>query len=158
MRYQVPQFIEIEDKILGPLTFKQFIYLAGGLGLSAVLFRFIPSNVIALIIASPVILLSLALAFYKIHSRPFILVLEAGVKYFFSRKLYIWKRRISTKKSSGDSPRKEGTSYLPKLAGSKLKDLTWALDIKESENPVTPPEPVEIPLSPTKSDKPYFNS
>ena len=32
MRFQVPQFIEIESKIFGPLTFKQFIYLAGGGG------------------------------------------------------------------------------------------------------------------------------
>jgi hypothetical protein len=158
MRYQVPQFIEIEDKILGPLTFKQFIYLAGGLGLSAVLFRFIPSNVMALIVASPIVLLSLALAFYKVHNRPFILVLEAGVKYFFSRKLYIWKRRAHTKKSGVEDSGVKETPYLPKLSGSKLKDLTWALDIKESENPVTRPEPVKVPLSTTNSDKPYLNS
>jgi len=28
MRYTVPQFIEHEAKIIGPLTFKQFTYLA----------------------------------------------------------------------------------------------------------------------------------
>ena len=27
MQYQVPQFIEVEDKIFGPLTFKQFLYI-----------------------------------------------------------------------------------------------------------------------------------
>src|SRR3989344_2665997 len=34
MEYQVPQFIEVEDKIIGPLTLKQFIYLAGEAGFS----------------------------------------------------------------------------------------------------------------------------
>jgi len=28
MQYQVPQFIEVEDRIIGPLTLKQFLYLA----------------------------------------------------------------------------------------------------------------------------------
>ena len=38
MRFEVPQFIEIEDKIFGPFTWKQFVYLAGGVGLAAVIF------------------------------------------------------------------------------------------------------------------------
>ncbi len=33
MRFEVPQFIDVEDKIFGPFTFKQFLYLAGGAGL-----------------------------------------------------------------------------------------------------------------------------
>jgi len=27
--------------------------------------------------------------------------------------------------------------YVPKLSESKLKELTWSLDIKENQNPVT---------------------
>jgi hypothetical protein len=42
MHYQVPQFIEIEDKIFGPLTLKQFIYLAGGVGLCLIFFSLLP--------------------------------------------------------------------------------------------------------------------
>jgi len=42
MQYQVPQFIEIEDKIFGPLTLKQFLYLAGGGGLCLLFFTLLP--------------------------------------------------------------------------------------------------------------------
>ena len=42
MRFQVPQFIEVEDKIFGPLTFKQFVYVTGGVGLAVILFLFLP--------------------------------------------------------------------------------------------------------------------
>ena len=38
MQFQVPQFIETEDKIVGPFTLRQFMYVAGaGLG-SAILY------------------------------------------------------------------------------------------------------------------------
>ena len=65
MRFQVPQFIEVEDKIFGPFTLKQFIYMAGGCGLSFVTYEFLP-----LLIALPLILVILAfsgaLAFWQV--------------------------------------------------------------------------------------------
>jgi len=51
MRFQVPQFIEIESKIFGPLTFKQFIYLAGGAGLSFLFYAFLPFFIAVIFIA-----------------------------------------------------------------------------------------------------------
>ena len=63
MRFQVPQFIEVEDKIFGPFTFKQFIYIAGGIGVAGVLFTFLP-KFIALLIALPILILATALSLY----------------------------------------------------------------------------------------------
>src|SRR3989344_563617 len=102
MRYQVPQFIEVEDKIFGPLTLKQFIYLAGGAGLSFVVYRIIGSFIVS---AIPIILIlsfSAALAFYKINNKPFIYIIEAAFKYLFSNKLYIWKKEENKKIIKGD--------------------------------------------------------
>ena len=62
MRFQVPQFIEIEDKIFGPLTFKQFIYIAGSIGIGVIAFAFLPTF-IAIIIALPVAAFGAMLAF-----------------------------------------------------------------------------------------------
>ena len=42
MQFQVPQFIEVEDKIFGPLTFKQFVYVAGGAGAAYLFWRILP--------------------------------------------------------------------------------------------------------------------
>ena len=77
MRFQVPQFIEIEDKIFGPLTLKQFIYLAGGGGISFVIYSIIPYIIVALFFIVPVMIFSVALAFYKINGKPFIFILES---------------------------------------------------------------------------------
>ena len=137
MRFQVPQFIEVEDKLFGPLTFKQFIYLAGGVGFSVVLFLFLP-KFLAIIIALPIILFAAALAFYKVNDKPFANMVEAFVKYALTDKLYIWKKEPPSLKSSGEPREKKIEQvYVPKLSESKLKELTWSLDIKENQNPVT---------------------
>jgi len=72
MRYEVPQFIEIEDKIVGPLTWKQFVFLAGGAGGAVLLWLSLPP-LIAIFLIVPIAVLALALAFYKYNQRPFIL-------------------------------------------------------------------------------------
>ena len=140
MRFQVPQFIEIESKIFGPLTLKQFIYLAGGVGLSFILWRLLP-NFIAIVIILPVVGLSVALAFYKVNNRPFINLIEYAVNYFLKNKLYLWEmKKAQKKKEEGEDKVIHSTIPVPKLSESKLKDLAWSLDIKENLNPVTPPE------------------
>src|SRR3954468_7224123 len=100
MRFQVPQFIEVEDKIIGPFTLKQFIFMAGGAGLSFLIYTTLP-----VYLSFPLIFIilafSAALAFYKINKRfPFIYMVEAATKYFFGSKLYIWRKQdqVNTKK------------------------------------------------------------
>ena len=66
-------------------------------------------------------------------------MVEAFVKYTLTNKLYIWKKEEkqvvrSMKQGEGDDIEQV---YVPKLSDSKLKELTWSLDIKENENPVT---------------------
>ena len=55
MRFEVPQFIEIEDKIIGPLTWKQFIYLAGGVGALLILYYLIDSFTIFVMFGLPLL-------------------------------------------------------------------------------------------------------
>ena len=85
----------------------------------------------------PVIALSLALAFYKVNDRPFIVVVEHAVGYFFGHKLYLWKQRTGPIASQmASSPQAASASTLttlgvPKLSNSRLKDLSWSLNIKD---------------------------
>lgn len=129
MRFQVPQFIDVEDKIFGPFTFKQFIYLAGGamVGVAATSFL---GLFLGLLVSSPIIVLALALAFYKVNNRPFIHTLESAFKYLTANKLYVWKKFEDDVVK--ESEEKQSSSLvLPSLSGSKLKDLNWELDVKK---------------------------
>lgn len=138
MRFQTPQFIDIEDKIFGPLTFKQFIYIAGAAGICVLLWFFLP-RFLAILLGAPVAALGAALAFYKVNDRPFISVVESFFNYTTGAKLYIWKKeeKKPTPKTAAERSAPATAMYVPKLSQSKLKDLTWQLDIKENENPVT---------------------
>ncbi len=138
MEYQVPQFIEVEDKIVGPLTLKQFIYIAGGGGLCILFFVYLPF-LLAVLVSIPIAALAAALAFYKVNGKPFVNVLEAGFNYYTRSKLFLWKHReISAADKStaaAAAAREAATDALnaarrtPKLTRGKLSELAWSLDV-----------------------------
>jgi len=132
MQFKVPQFLDIEDKIFGPFTFRQFVYLAGGAGMCFVLFRllgfvwgFIPMALVAG--------LSLALTFYRPNNKPFINMVESMIKYFMQDKLYIWdktKTGTTVKQALDKNISQEREKVVdPRLTGGKLRDLAWSLDV-----------------------------
>jgi len=133
MQFQVPQFIEVEDKIFGPLTFKQFVYIGGGLGTAYILFRLLP-----LLLAAPLMIaavgLAAALAFFQLNGRPFIIALESAFYYLTRSKLYLWNNDNKAKKATDlkmVSPAAAAATYVPRLSDSRLHDLAWSLDINE---------------------------
>jgi hypothetical protein len=91
MRFEVPQFIEVEDKIVGPLTWKQFVYLAGGAGLLIIFYFTFPFFIFA-IVGLPLGALAGFLAFHKVNNRPFSIFLESFINYTTQNKLYLWER------------------------------------------------------------------
>lgn len=133
MQFQVPQFIEVEDKIIGPLTFKQAIYIAGGVGLGAVCFLTLPLF-LAILLAAPAAALAGALAFYTPNNQPFVVMLEAALGYFVRNKLYTWRKVAKPalpQKKELDEEDLVTPLLTPKLSESKLKELAWSLDIHE---------------------------
>lgn len=133
MYFQVPQFIDIEDKIFGPLTFKQFLYLLGGGAIAFVLIRVLPTA-IGILLSLPFIALSLALAFYKVNNRPFMSIMQSWFTYLTNTRLYTWKvRRPEISKDGKDKKEDETLNYVPKISDSKLKDISWSLDVLDKE-------------------------
>jgi hypothetical protein len=140
MQFKVPQFLDIEDKIFGPFTFREFVYLAGGAGLCFVLYK-----LLGLILgAIPILIIAgfvLALTFYRPNNKPFLNMIESGFKYFTQSKLYIWKKSGNRKTSprapllGKESDQRPGE--VMKLSGSKLRDLAWSLDVLDLSKKTT---------------------
>lgn len=135
MRYQVPQFIEVEDKIFGPLTIKQFLYVGGGAAMCFLCFHFL-GFILGFIPMAFFAAFFLALAFYKPNDKPFINMVEAAFNYSLGKKLYIWKKSQQKPQSQlvkeGQEADVTSSFTVPKLSDSKLRDLTWSLDVNES--------------------------
>src|SRR3989344_6090676 len=122
MQFQVPQFIEVEDKIFGPLTFRQFVFIAGGLGICYVLWRILP-----IFVSGPLVIgtgaLAAALAFMQYNGRPFIVAIENGFFFLIRSKLYLWNN-VQNKTMPTNAPiAARADVYVPKLSDSRLHEL-----------------------------------
>ena len=96
MRFQVPQFVDIEDKIIGPFTLKQFlIYLVAVLLLIPV---FITTDLSLFItIALPVIGIAVAFAHVRIHSKSLFMVIANAARFTTRGQLFVWQRTAQPK-------------------------------------------------------------
>ncbi len=132
MQFKVPQFIDIEDKVFGPFTFRQFVYLAGGAGLVYLSLKLLPL-LIALIFVPIFGGLALALTFFKYNDKPFINVLESFIRFYSRSRLYLWHKK-ETKASSKIVPEARVSAERATLTESKLKTLSWSLDVIDPNN------------------------
>lgn len=106
----------------------------GGAGLGYIIYTFeIIPFYIRLIPVMVAVGFGLILAFYKVNDRPFVATLEAGTKYFMRGRLYLWKKdnRPTSKKEETPGIIEDKGLFVPQLSESKLKDLSWSLDVNE---------------------------
>ncbi|MBP6884830.1 MAG: PrgI family protein [Candidatus Pacebacteria bacterium] len=134
MRFDVPQFIDVEDKIFGPLTFRQFVYVVGGGGLCYIVIKTLPTYA-SLILVPAIGALSVVLAFIKFNGKPFINIIESAFTFGVRDKLYIWKKNKVSKdiKKTDANNQKNLHAYIPTMTESKLHDLSWGLDVLDSK-------------------------
>jgi hypothetical protein len=131
MQFKVPQFIDMEDKVFGNLSFKQFAYLAGGAGFCYIAIKLLPTF-LSLFIVPALAGLALALAFMKVNEKPFAHALESFIRYYSKSRLYLWKKQDRKETAStNESPATK--SIRDTMTESKLKTLSWSLDVIDSE-------------------------
>lgn len=130
MLFNVPQFIDIEDKIVGPLTAKQLGWLAMGGVIMLVLYGLLDKTTFifsALIIA----LIFGGLAFYRPYNQPLISFITSSILFVTRPKMYIWKR-IAEKETTNKQNQNATTPIIAKksLNNKKINDLSKILDQK----------------------------
>ena len=91
MKFKIPQFIEVEDKVIGPFSLKQFLYLAIGGGILFALW-FIVGITVFIIVAMPIAVVALVFAFYRVNGRPFTAFLTSLFEYLTKPRLYVWRK------------------------------------------------------------------
>lgn len=134
MRFTVPQFIERESPIVGPLTFRQFIYIGTAGGISFLLyFSLGKSNFFTFILITTALLVAgAALAFIKIGGRELPTIVANSFRFFISPKMYIWKKTDKPVEVMKKEIKKAGVAEAPlRVAGSsQLKKLSTQVETK----------------------------
>lgn len=135
MQYPIPQFVEIEDQIIGPLTLKQFFFLLGGGIFLLIAWSFVD---IALFIFLAVItaLIVVPLAFVKPYGRPLTNYLSAVFKFILGPKILVWHKttRIPHVKAYDVNKKKKTPGQITvgekKYTPSSIQRLAKQLDFK----------------------------
>jgi hypothetical protein len=134
MQFQVPQFTEIEDKVIGPFTLKQFLYLLAG-GVIIFIFYKIFNLFITILLSLPVAAVVIALAFVKVNNQPFISMVKNFFGFLRKPDFYVWKKSITKTQREEETPLiiekvlpKEKTKPISK---EKLQELGWKVEIEK---------------------------
>jgi hypothetical protein len=131
-KYVVPQFIDIEDKILGPVTVRQFVILLIDVFVIAATYAaltFIPFLILGII----ELCLGIVLAFVKVNGQPFHFFLLNVMQTFRRPNLRVWDKRqpdavlraLISEKPAPPPPTKVRKEP---LAGSRLSELTLVVN------------------------------
>lgn len=136
MRFTVPQFIETETKIIGPLTWRQFIYIGTAGGISFIFYLYFGKTNFFLffIIATALILGALALSFLQISGQSLPTFFKNLLMFFISPKIYLWRRKAVPPKTARKKPKKPALevaeTHIPKIGESRLKKLSTQIETK----------------------------
>lgn len=132
-QFTVPKFIEHKPKIVGPLTFQQFIFVGIAGAICFILYFILPFFIFVL--ASLAVMGGgAALAFVKSGGRSLPTVAKNFLNFSMAPKIYLWKKKgglppkIIEKQETLEETEEAST---PKITGkSRLKNLSKEIETK----------------------------
>lgn len=143
MQFQVPQFIDTEDKIIGPLTIRQFFYVAGGVALVLALY-FAVQLWLWIILAFFLMSLSVSFAFITVNAKPLPKLLLSAFNFYWGPQTYVWQPDQPTLPKTEENVKKAGFSLEKVVAGIALNNA-WRYLQTGSKAPDEPkPEEQQI--------------
>lgn len=131
MMFSVPQFIDVEDKIVGPLTWKQLGWMIGLGVVIMVLFRYF-DTALFIVLAIPTVLVFVAFAFYKPNGFPMTTFVFYFILFLFRPKIAIWRRSAEAKPEvkPRDVSLSNKTAQSKKMSEGSLRTFAEILDDK----------------------------
>lgn len=130
MMFSVPQFIDVEDKIAGPLTWKQLGWMIG-MGAAVLTIFGIFDTSLSIVLSIPVVLLFCALAFYRPNGISMISFLGSAFLFLFRPKVSVWERPTMIMPTVKAPAPRENTEVHPMdkhLTREKLAELARMID------------------------------
>ena len=132
--YKIPQNVEAEDKLLGPLTFKQFIYAIITAAMAAGIFVGFQTNIAIGVLFIPPTFIFSVLAFYKRPDQDVEKYLIALLGFWFKPHLRKWDNKGIAEHVIITAPKKIETNFSDSRSRvqvkSQLKELAKIVDTR----------------------------
>lgn len=127
-QFVIPQFIDVEDKIIGPITTRQFIILLVGSIILFILYK-LATFTFFLIFGFPIFGISVTLAFIKINGQPFHFFLLNALQTVRRPGLRVWDKSLTNNELKFFLKKVEVKEIAPKpvkeaLEEKKLSELS----------------------------------
>ncbi|OGJ55345.1 hypothetical protein A2483_01250 [Candidatus Peregrinibacteria bacterium RIFOXYC2_FULL_33_13] len=125
MQFQIPQDVQIEDKIIGPITMKQLIILAAGGGLDYVIYISLAQPYLWTVWLAPVAIIgiiTLAISFFKINEVTFTKFILYLLSYYIRARKRTWQQMKGDVFNSAFSLNARKLNYKEKKIENKKKD------------------------------------
>lgn len=140
MQYPVPQFIDVEDKIIGPFTIKQFASIFGGGIIIVALYRILHQNFFFYVLAVPIGLVSIVVSFGKFNGRTIYNTIPTFINFVISPKSMVFQKNKPSVENVKIEPLSELHFMAPQKepeivepVQSQLRKLSMLLDQKSAE-------------------------
>ena len=143
MQFQVPQFIETEDKIVGPLTLKQFLYIAAAAIIIFIL-HYMLNLFIWLIFSVITAGAGVALAFVKVNGQNFQKMAYFMFQFYWAPQNYLWQ-------PENPNAIKTESAVRQVARGFSLENLTSGIALKNTWQKITTSkEPIQSAQKPVE--------
>jgi hypothetical protein len=141
MQFAVPQFIDVEDKLIGPFTLKQFGIVFGVGIIDVLLYKVFGLGIIFILFGVPLALAGIALAFVPFNGRQLYQTIPLFVNFLSKPRVYVFRHvapSIESMHLNKPTDKKPQTALDAASASlenpqSALKRLTLLLDQKTEE-------------------------
>ena len=132
-QFTVPQFIDVEDKIIGPVTTRQFVIFLGGAAIIAISYKIFDFSLFLFVSVLCLGLVAL-FAFVKINGRPFHFFFINLIQTLKRPRLRVWNHRLNMQETRETDLKIEINKYIPRTKefyhSSHLARLALIVDTK----------------------------
>ena len=94
-QFVVPQFLDVEAKIIGPITARQFLIMLGVLLVDFAIYRVFLNIFVVLILGVPVLGIGLIFSFARVNGQPFHFSVLNFIQTFRKPHLRVWDKTLS---------------------------------------------------------------
>ncbi|OGL70422.1 hypothetical protein A3B32_01500 [Candidatus Uhrbacteria bacterium RIFCSPLOWO2_01_FULL_53_9] len=131
-QFVVPQFLDVESKIIGPVTIRQFVVLLSA-GLIGTLFFRLFDFALFLLFTIPIAIFAIVIAFVRINGQPFHYFMINAVQTVRRPNLRVWNKmrtdaELRAYLMKKEAPRPPISFHKPPLTGSRLRDLSLVVN------------------------------
>lgn len=129
MMFNVPQFIDVEDKVAGPLTAKQLFWMIGMAAAIMLIVSIFPGPA-AYVVAVPVVIVFVLFAFYRPNGQPLIAYAVSAFFFLFHPKVLMWRRpaRTAAPLRGKPAPERKGPPQTRTVTADEIRRVVAMMD------------------------------